>query len=249
MTIFLRDWAFVMGIQWILLTNGQQCGSLQFSSWSAETSLEYTGYFTPCCPSHNNCALMMTSSNVNIFRVTGHLCEECEFAAQRPVTRSFDVFFELCLHKWLSKRSWGWWFETRSCSLWRLCNVLSGNHMCYSVPSTTKATTDTSAQQITLPTTISATLTQCPGDLCRSQYTLNTGKWAIFFIVSFNEHWWNIRYSFYVLFSILFLNHRGVIHYKRLANPTIKGMNRWLHPDKSVECKYSPMDAKTTTVV
>ena len=36
---------------------------------------------------------MMTSSNENIFRVTGHLCEEFtgtgEFPAQRPVTRSF----------------------------------------------------------------------------------------------------------------------------------------------------------------
>ena len=41
-----------------------------------------------------------------------------EFSAQRPVTQSFDVFFDLCLNKWLSKQSWGWWFETPSCSLW-----------------------------------------------------------------------------------------------------------------------------------
>ena len=42
---------------------------------------------------------MMTSSNGNIFRITGHLCGEFtgpgEFPAQRPVTRSFDVFFDL----------------------------------------------------------------------------------------------------------------------------------------------------------
>ena len=37
-----------------------------------------------------------------------------EFPAQRPVTRSFDVFFDLCLNKQLSKQSWGWWFETPS---------------------------------------------------------------------------------------------------------------------------------------
>ena len=43
--------------------------------------------------------------------------------AQRPVTRSFDVFFVLCLNKRLSKQSWGWWFETPLCSLWRHCNV------------------------------------------------------------------------------------------------------------------------------
>ena len=40
---------------------------------------------------------MMTSSNGNIFRVTGYLCGEFtgpgKFPAQRPVTRSFDVFF------------------------------------------------------------------------------------------------------------------------------------------------------------
>ena len=45
-----------------------------------------------------------------------------EFPLQRTVTRSFDVFFHLCLNKRLSKQSWGWWFETPSCSLWRHCN-------------------------------------------------------------------------------------------------------------------------------
>ena len=35
-----------------------------------------------------------------------------EFPTRRPVTRSFDVFFHLCLNKRLSKQSWGWWFET-----------------------------------------------------------------------------------------------------------------------------------------
>ena len=45
----------------------------------------------------------MTSSNGNIFRVTGPLCGEFtgpgEFPAQRPVTRSFDVFFD---HAWIN---------------------------------------------------------------------------------------------------------------------------------------------------
>ena len=70
---------------------------------------------------------MMTSSNGNIFRVTGPLCGEFtgpgEFPAQRPVTRSFDVFFDLRLNKRLSKQPWGWWFETLSWSLRRQCNV------------------------------------------------------------------------------------------------------------------------------
>ena len=71
--------------------------------------------------------LMMTSSNGNIFRVTGHLCGKFtgpgEFPAQRPVTRSFDVFFDLRLNKRLSKQPWGWWFETPEWSLWRHRNV------------------------------------------------------------------------------------------------------------------------------
>ena len=65
-------------------------------------------------------------SNGNIYRVTGHLCGEFtgpgEFPAQRPVTRTFDVFFDLRLNKRLSKQSWGWWFETLSRPLWRHCN-------------------------------------------------------------------------------------------------------------------------------
>ena len=60
--------------------------------------------------------IMMTSSNGNIFRVTGPLCGEFTgprwIPAQRPVTRSFDVFFDLRLNKRLSKQWWGWWFET-----------------------------------------------------------------------------------------------------------------------------------------
>ena len=41
--------------------------------------------------------VMMTSSNGSIFRVTVPLCGEFsgEFSAQRPVTRSFDVFHDL----------------------------------------------------------------------------------------------------------------------------------------------------------
>ena len=47
-----------------------------------------------------------------------------EFPPQRPVTRSFDVFFGLRLNKRLSKQSWGWRFETLSCPLWRHCKNL-----------------------------------------------------------------------------------------------------------------------------
>ena len=46
-----------------------------------------------------------------------------EFPAQRPVTRSFAVFFDLRLNKRLSKQWWGLGFETPSRPSWRRCNV------------------------------------------------------------------------------------------------------------------------------
>ena len=86
-----------------------------------EGNLQWTSYVSPYLD------FMMTSSNGNIFRVTGPLCGEFtgpgEFSTQRPVTRSFDVFFDLRLNKRFSKQPWGWWFETLSWSLWRHCNV------------------------------------------------------------------------------------------------------------------------------
>ena len=68
---------------------------------------------------------IMTSSNGNIFRVTGPLCGE--FTGHRwipltkPVTRNFDVFFVLCLNKRLSKQPGGWWFDSSSRSFWHHC--------------------------------------------------------------------------------------------------------------------------------
>ena len=83
-------------------------------------------WMSPCCSCvfHLLCWPMMTSLNGNIFRVTDPLCGEFtgpgDFPTQRPVTRSFDVFFDLRLNKRLSKQPWGWWYETPS--LWRQCN-------------------------------------------------------------------------------------------------------------------------------
>ena len=55
-----------------------------------------------------------------------------EFPAQRPVTRCFDVFFDLRLNQRLLKQSWGWWFETLSRPLLRHCNDLqyTQNKLC-----------------------------------------------------------------------------------------------------------------------
>ena len=58
-----------------------------------------------------------------------------EFPLQRPVTRSFDVLFDLHQNEWLSKQLWGWWFETLSCPLWRHRNAeyRSSNSFCRKV--------------------------------------------------------------------------------------------------------------------
>ena len=42
-----------------------------------------------------------------------------EFPTQRPVTRSFDLFFDLRPNNRLSIQSWGLWFVTPSRPLWR----------------------------------------------------------------------------------------------------------------------------------
>ena len=52
----------------------------------------------------------------------GNLPVSGDFPTQRPVTRSFDIFFDLRLIKRLSKHSRCWWFETLSRPLWRHCN-------------------------------------------------------------------------------------------------------------------------------
>ena len=63
----------------------------------------------------------MTSSNGNIFRVTGHLCGEFTDRRWIPPTTASDA--ELwCLNERLSIQWWGWWFETPSGPLWHHSN-------------------------------------------------------------------------------------------------------------------------------
>ena len=74
------------------------------------------------------CDFMMTSSNGNIFRVTGHLCGEFTGLRWIPHTKASDA--ELWCFLWYapnqtSKHSRGWWFEMLSHPLWRHRNVSS----------------------------------------------------------------------------------------------------------------------------
>ena len=71
---------------------------------------------------------MMTSSNGNIFRVTGLFVQGIH---QSPVyfphkgqrCGALTFFFDLHLIKWLNKQPWGWKCEMPSRSLWHHCNA------------------------------------------------------------------------------------------------------------------------------
>ena len=83
------------------------------------------------CPNHHKPQLikgspsvlrMTTLTNGNISALltlcVGNSPVTGEFPSQRPVTHSFDVFFDLRLNKRLSKQSMRLWFETPSHLLW-----------------------------------------------------------------------------------------------------------------------------------
>ena len=69
---------------------------------------------------------MITSSNGNIFRITGPLCRE--FIGHRwiPLTKASDAELWCFLWSvpWISGWVWGWWFEKPSHSLRPHCNSM-----------------------------------------------------------------------------------------------------------------------------
>ena len=62
------------------------------------------------------CFIMMTSSNGNIFRVTSALWGESTGHGWISLTKAsdaeFNIFYDMCLNKLLSKQSGHRWFET-----------------------------------------------------------------------------------------------------------------------------------------
>ena len=89
--------------------------------------LSFSKCMKPGCSTWNTASgfILMISSNGNMFHASG-LCEgnplvtgdfPTQNLSQRPVTRGFDVFFDMSLNKWLRKQSTRRWFETQSRSL------------------------------------------------------------------------------------------------------------------------------------
>ena len=64
-------------------------------------------------------AVLMASSNGNIFRVSGHRW----IPRTKATDAGFCYFFDLPLNRQLGEQCRRWWFETLPCSLWRHCNV------------------------------------------------------------------------------------------------------------------------------
>ena len=112
---------------------GQYWPKLWLVAWLSEPVLVY----------HQRCPVPLISEQKEVltnlmwrhqmetFSVSLAICEgnslvPGEFPAQRPVTRSFDVFFDLRLNKRLSKQSWGWRFDTLLRPLWCHSNVFGG---------------------------------------------------------------------------------------------------------------------------
>ena len=92
------------------------------------TEREWCLWYSGCVAWTSQRLMPWCRHQMKTFSVLLALCAENssltgEFPSQRPVTRRFDVFFDLRLNKRLSKQPWGWWFETPSSSLWRQCNA------------------------------------------------------------------------------------------------------------------------------
>ena len=92
--------------RWIPCTKRQQCGRhFHAITWS------WTVDFSWWCH-------QMETFSVWLAICAGNSLVTGEFPAQRPVTRSFDVFFDLLLNKQLSKQWWDWWFQMPSRSFY-----------------------------------------------------------------------------------------------------------------------------------
>ena len=95
------------------------CGGtvLIHASPAADKSTTPEHNISKLCASFMEYILSLWRHHMEIFSVllatcVGNSPVTGEFHTQRPMGRSFDIFFDLRLNRRLSKQSWGWWFET-----------------------------------------------------------------------------------------------------------------------------------------
>ena len=83
-----------------------------------------------CLPLTKHLGVAWWRHQIETFSALLALCAgNSPVTAQRPVTRSFDVFFVLRLNKRLSKQSKSWWFVMPSRSLRLHCNATPANNI------------------------------------------------------------------------------------------------------------------------
>ena len=116
------------------LTNGRVAGDLWSHAANVTTAMISwrwpVGHVGHCCGYISG--TMMTSSNGNIYCVTGLLWGESTGERWIPLKKTSDAEF-WCFHwsapeKWLGKHSRRRWFRTPSRSLWRRYNVAKSWH-------------------------------------------------------------------------------------------------------------------------
>ena len=115
------DWNLGNKFQWNLYQNAMiffEEREFEFSLKAMNLKMSFAKW-QPFCLDLNVLNHVMETFSALLAICAGNSPVPGEFPAQRPVTRSFDVFFDLRLNKRLSKQPWGWWFETPAWSLWR----------------------------------------------------------------------------------------------------------------------------------
>ena len=115
-------WIESAGDQWIPFTKDQHCGK-RFHALM-QTWHQQFGYLMLLQePMEVVLSIPWWRHQMEAFSALLALCEGNHplvtggFPLQRPVMRSFDVFFDLRMNKWLSKQSRRRWFETPRRSL------------------------------------------------------------------------------------------------------------------------------------
>ena len=122
------------GTTWQVLPDDEG-GTLRTGSWAydwllcrkniAQRRWKFAEAGSGLCRCYSGGIFTWWRHQMKIFSALLSLCAENspvtgEFPAQRPVTRSFDVFFDLSLNERLSKQSRRRWLR----SLWRYSNVI-----------------------------------------------------------------------------------------------------------------------------
>ena len=106
---FSRCWPFSLGLNVLKFRSRFLLFSVNmFSGILFQSSFFFIRRPDDTIVNMRNCAdasNMMTSSNGNIFHVTGPLCGE--FLSQRPVTRRFDFFICAWINDWVNNREAG----------------------------------------------------------------------------------------------------------------------------------------------